>query len=202
MRSILISISFVSIFIGISKAAETDRSPTRKAIKGDFSMWMQGDRPFFRIDYRTAHRVKNIETDNIIEQYCLDFYEGDRFVGTYYLWNELGSDLPAAETCFVDDVKLDPNWRVEFRLRMFDIGWRDGRRNEEELDHWFEKSFWKFNSVIPVGTDKYKYRLQSHPGMPDLETYLLQSGFQINAVFDFTAKAAKIKQKPVSKPNQ
>ncbi len=116
MRSILISISFVSILIGISNAAETDRSPTRKAIKGDFSMWMQGDRPFFRIDYRTAHRVKNIETDNIIEQYCLDFHEGDRFVGTYYWWNESGTDLPAAETCFVNDIKLDPNWRVEFRV--------------------------------------------------------------------------------------
>ena len=200
MRLLLTFVCLAEILVTGCGAAEPMPSPIRKTVDGDFSMWLEGDRPFVKIDYRTGHRVRNINSDKIIGQYCLDFFEGERFVGTYYWWNESGTDLPTAETCFVNDIKVDPNWRVKFRLRLIDVGWRDGRRTETEFDHWFRMTFWKFNSVIPVGTDKYKYALQSQPGMPDLETYLRQTGFQINAVLDFAATGVEIERRPDATP--
>ena len=33
--------------------------------------------------------VKEIRKQNIIQQYCIDLYDGKKFVGSYFWWNEI-----------------------------------------------------------------------------------------------------------------
>ena len=193
MRLHKATLSIVLLFILSSNTrcwgTETNKSPTKKKLDATFSIWLEGDEPRFGIKYATKHNVPNIYDDYITHQYCLDFYDGERFVGSYYCWYESGSGLPAAEDCLIRDIKIQPGWRVVFTSRHFDSNWHDETKTKEEFTHWYRMTYWKFNSIIPEGNDGSKYTLQSSPGMPDLETYLRQSGFEIHTIFTFQAEA-------------
>ena len=190
----LISLIVITVS-GLAWAEDTAQDLNEKRLNGTALIWLDAGKATLEVDYTTRYSVQHPHKHHIIHQYSLDFYEGTRFVGTYYYWNELGSSLPDSITRTIHDVKIDKRWHAVLTERYFDVGWRDGKRTEEELTHWFKHTFWKFNSVVPVGKNSWRYTLQSTPGMPDLATYLRQSGFTVNATFQFKEETYQIETK-------
>ncbi|MGD9126248.1 MAG: hypothetical protein PVH19_02620 [Planctomycetia bacterium] len=61
---------------------------------------------------------------------------------------------------------------------------------DDENQHFYRMTFWKFNSIFSKGTDSYDYMLLPAPGMLGIEQYYQQSGFTIDKIFTFRAEAA------------
>lgn len=173
----------------VSDGAETEKKIKEQKIDASFFAWIEGDTAKIGVDSKTRYRIKKLNEDHVLQQYCLDFYDNEHHVGTYCFWNENGSSMPTAFTSTIPDIKIENGWRVIITLRYFDVKWWNPEVSEEEkktqqkkLSRWFEATYWKFNSVMPKGLDDNLYFLQSSPDMRDMETYLRQSGFEINAI--------------------
>ncbi|MCH8042833.1 MAG: hypothetical protein IID44_03855 [Planctomycetes bacterium] len=192
----LASMIMIGAVTAVHCETETEKKSVEVTIDGTFDMWLEGSEVKFKRTCANFYSVKRFQKDCMLEQYCLDFYDGDRFVGTYNWWNTKGTQLPTSSSgTFLHDIKIKEGWRVVYTSRYYDVVWRDGKRTEKELSHWFEKTFWKFNSVVPQGTKGFKFTLVSSPGMADLATYLQASGFVINATYVFKTEVKQIKQK-------
>jgi len=195
-RKFIVFLAAISCVLGgVCCGEQPPSKSSHKNIEATASMWIEGDVAKVRIDYATTYRVQELHRDNILRQYCVDFYEGDRFVGGYYWWNEQGSSLPLSATSELRDIKVREGWRAVFSERYFDVGMETDRKTEEELGHWFRSTWWKFNSVVPEGVKGWRYTLQPTAGMPDMETYLRQSGFDIHAELSFSSTIAQIPTK-------
>ncbi len=195
---ILLTIGIEAVPNDAAVAAQKSRE---QSIDAKVDLWIDGGEARFGIDYKTKYSVKNQNEQLLLQQYCIDLYDGDVHVGTYYWWNEYGDGLASAETHLIHNVDVKAGWRAVLTVRYFDVGWRDGKRTEEELSHWFRHTFWKFNSIVPKGTRSQVYKLQSKPGMPDFGQYLRDSDFKVNHVLLLKAEVKQIrkKSKPASK---
>ena len=157
------------------------------------------DKPRLAIDSKTFSLIgqaDRINAGNFLYAYTLHVYNDKAFVGTYSLWNEWGSHAGGNIELELPNLELKTGYRIEIKQQYFDVAWHAEAMPDDQLKHWFEKTWWIFNSVVPRGKDSYDFVLWGDKRDPDLESHIRSSGIKIFAIYESVADVVVSQGKP------